>query len=86
MPGPPRIPEAGESDVEQDQVGAEKASIREARRAVDRFTNNVEPVRLEQRANQDAKALVVIDDEDRVHDDMVAPATRAAYRASPEGV
>ncbi len=67
LPGDVEALDVGQADIEQDEVGPERAGGREARGAVVRLADDDEAVGLEDGARLDAEAGVVIDDEDGVH-------------------
>jgi hypothetical protein len=73
-----------EPDVEQQHIRAKRPRRRQTRSPVDRLADDIEPVGRQDRPRLDAEARVVVDDEDRVHADIVARQHPSAYRVTPD--
>jgi len=70
--------EAGQLDVEQDDVGLEYRDSLDGLASVDGLTYDLETLRLEQGAGRRSEALMVIDDEHgRAHDLILRQANAA---------
>ena len=72
--------------VQQHELGRERPRQRERRRPVRRLADDVEPLRLEQRAGERPEAGVVVDDQDgRRHGEIVARGAAAPHQGQPCG-